>query len=170
MLNKIYSFMKILVIGHGRHGKDTFANMLVEKYNLKFISASKFACKHIIFPAMRANYDTVEECYNDKVNHREYWKRLISEYNKEDKLKLVKEVLKESDIYVGLRDMQEYEECKRLKLFDYVFTIYNPRIEKESSYNIPLSEGKLILNEKGLIDLKMIVDDLQLTNIKTGIL
>lgn len=161
--------MKILIIGHGRHGKDTFANMLVEKYNLKYISASEFACKHIIFPAMQANYNTLEECYNDKVNHREYWKRLISEYNKEDKLKLVKEVLKESDIYVGLRDIVEYEECKRLKLFDYVFTIFNPRVENESSYNIPLNEGEFILNDKRLIDLKIIVNDMQLTNIKTEI-
>lgn len=161
--------MKVLVIGHGGHGKDTFANMLVEKYNLKFVSASEFACKHIVFPAMRANYSTAEECYNDKFSHREYWKRLISEYNKEDKLKLVKEVLKESDIYVGLRDIEEYEECKRLELFDYIFTIFNPRVERESSYSIPLNEGKLILNEKGLIDLKMTVDELHLTNTKTEV-
>ena len=40
---------KLLVIGHGRHGKDTVSEILCQDFKLSFISSSMFACKKFIY-------------------------------------------------------------------------------------------------------------------------
>jgi len=41
--------LKLLIIGHGRHGKDTVCEILRDKYNLQvFESSSRFCSKRFI--------------------------------------------------------------------------------------------------------------------------
>jgi hypothetical protein len=153
--------MKILIIGHGQHGKDTLAEMLIPKYQLKFKSATMYACEHIIYPLIGSNYNSMQECYDDRINCRELWKELITAYNTPIKSNLVKNVLEYSDIYVGLRDIQEYEECVEQELFDIVIGIYNPTIPLDNTFNIPLEVADiLILNNRDITHLQKIVDEL----------
>lgn len=41
---------KLIIIGHGRHGKDTVAEMIAEHYGLKFTSSSLFCSERLIYP------------------------------------------------------------------------------------------------------------------------
>ena len=41
---------KVLVIGHGRHGKDTVAERLQQRYGLSFTSSSLFCAEKVIWP------------------------------------------------------------------------------------------------------------------------
>ena len=59
---------KLLVIGHGRHGKDTVCEILRDKYNYTFESSSKFCSKLFI-------YDNLK----DKYNYKEHRRRRASE-------------------------------------------------------------------------------------------
>jgi translation elongation factor EF-1alpha len=43
------SKFKLLVIGHGRHGKDTVCEMLRDDYGYTFESSSKFCSKFFIY-------------------------------------------------------------------------------------------------------------------------
>jgi hypothetical protein len=43
---------RIVVIGHGRHGKDTVAEMLFEGYNFSFTSSSAFCARRVIWPLL----------------------------------------------------------------------------------------------------------------------
>jgi len=43
------SLPKLLVIGHGRHGKDTVCEILRDKYGFSFESSSQFCSKLFIF-------------------------------------------------------------------------------------------------------------------------
>lgn len=105
--------MKILVIGHARHGKDTFCEML-NGLGIPFESATNTALKQAIWPMLNKFYDSKDACFQDRVNHRALWFTLISYYNTPDKSKLCKKVLKSSDIYCGMRKRDEFEACKHL--------------------------------------------------------
>lgn len=125
--------MKTLILGPGRHGKDTVAEYLARQLNLSFASSSHFLCKKVVFPVLapKLGYKDIEECYQDRVNHRETWRDLISEYNFPDKARLTREILAENDIYVGMRDAAEFEAA--YSLFDLI-------IEVDASKRIPVDD------------------------------
>jgi hypothetical protein len=132
--------MNLLIIGHGGHGKDTFAEMLNEIYGLSYISSSQAAADIFICEQLKGKYGykTSEECYADRVNHRAEWYDLIVEYNTPDKARLAKEIMKVSDIYVGMRNDHELECCLTDHVFDVVIGVFNPRVPEEpsDSFNI----------------------------------
>ena len=117
--------MKVLILGHGRHGKDTVAEILEHTHGLTFQSSSRAACEIFIFKELCRSgfdYEDIEECYNDRHNHRELWKDMITRYNPpEDKAKLCKAIIAKNDCYVGMRCQMEYEASK--DLFDVVIWV-----------------------------------------------
>ena len=151
---------KLLIIGHARHGKDTFAEFLRDLYGYTFESSSLAASNIFIYDKLKYiyNYKTPEECFNDRVNHRAEWYNLIVDFNRNDRSALAKEILKKSDIYVGMRDNDEIEECIKQGLFDLIIGVYNYRVPEEdkSSFNINLWEKSdiIIPNSQGVEDLK----------------
>lgn len=44
--------MKILIMGYGRHGKDTVASMIAERTGLRWGSSSMVALHHAVWPVM----------------------------------------------------------------------------------------------------------------------
>jgi dephospho-CoA kinase len=134
--------MKLLIVGNGRHGKDTLAEILHEKYGLKFKGSSEAAKDCIVFPILRSKYGytSSEECYEDRHNHRSEWFSLITEYNSLDKARLARVICKDYDIYIGMRNDLEFRQCLTEKLFDHVIWVdASERLppEDSSSFNIP---------------------------------
>tara|TARA_B100001287_G_C22685974_1_gene533649 strand:- start:3673 stop:4185 length:513 start_codon:yes stop_codon:yes gene_type:complete len=112
---------KLLVIGHGRHGKDTVCEILRDTFGYSFESSSKFCSKLFIYDMLKEKYgySTEEECYADRHNHRAEWYNAICEYNVNDGAALGREIFKEHDIYCGLRNKREYFQMKNTGVFDY---------------------------------------------------
>jgi len=103
--------MKIFICGHGRHGKDTVAEILRDEFGLSFESSSFFCAEKVVRPYLEERgkfYDSVEECYEDRHNHRIAWYEAIKEYGEKDKTRLSREIFNEHDIYVGIRDREEF--------------------------------------------------------------
>lgn len=123
--------MKLLIIGHGQHGKDTVAELLLERLpSLSFKSSSHFAAEAVVRPALEAigiDYPSLEACYEDRVNHREFWKQSIADYCQPPE-RLATEILAENDIYVGMRTRREFEASKHL--FDHIVWV-------DRSYRLP---------------------------------
>lgn len=143
--------MKILIIGHARSGKDTCAEILAKQIGMTFQSSSMAAAKIFLFDALKEKYgyNTFEECFEDRVNRRVEWHDLITEYNKDDKARLAKEILKNSDCYVGMRSGVEITECLRQGLFDLIVWIDAPkRVPEESlqSFQIDNSYADIIID------------------------
>lgn len=113
---------KLLVIGYGRHGKDTVCEMLRDKYGYKFMSSSMFAAQQVVYPVLKNKYGyaTVDECYADRHNHRAEWFELIAAYNAFDLSRLARELLVEHDIYCGMRNRAELLACKEQGVFDHI--------------------------------------------------
>lgn len=143
--------MKLLIIGHARSGKDTCAEIIAENTGMTFQSSSMAAAKLFIFDLLKDKYGykTFEECFEDRVNRRVEWHDLITEYNKDDKARLAKEILKGSDCYVGMRSGEEINECIRQGLFDLIVWIDAPkRVPEESlaSFQIDKSYADIIID------------------------
>jgi len=121
--------MKLLIIGHGRHGKDTIAAMITNHIGLTKTNSSQYACDTFIYEELKGKYGykNSEECFKDRYNHRKEWYNLIADYCKEDPSRLAKSILEKVDMYIGMRAKDQIEDALSLKLFDYIVGVYDPR-------------------------------------------
>ena len=151
---------KLLIIGHARHGKDTVAQELKDLYGYTFESSSVVASRIFLYDTLKEKYGytSPEQCFEDRANHRAEWHDLICEYNKDDKARLAKDILKNADIYVGMRSDEECEECLRQGVFDLVIGVFDPRkpLEPRDSFNINIWDRSdiIIPNHQGLAELR----------------
>lgn len=102
---------KIFVVGHGRHGKDTVGEMINEACGLTFESSSMFCAEHVVRPWLEKlgiTYDSLEECYADRVNYRIQWYEAIRAYNEGDESRLSAAIFSKYDMYVGIRSRIEF--------------------------------------------------------------
>ena len=149
--------IKLLIIGDACHGKDTLAEILNEHFGLKFISSSQACADIFIYDALKDKYGykTPEECFDDRVNHRSEWYQMICDYNKDDKAKLAKEILKYNNTYVGMRNHDEIEECRKQGLFDLIIWVdASERLPKEdsTSFNITKADADIIVENTESLD------------------
>jgi hypothetical protein len=153
--------MKLLIIGHARHGKDTVAEIIGQHFGLTYKASSQAAADIFIYDELKEKYgyETPEECFKDRMNHRAEWHDMICEYNKDDKARLAKGILEHADIYVGMRSSAEIKESIRQSLFDYVISVYDPRkpLEGKDSFDIDIwvDADIVIPNAGSLWDLRV---------------
>ena len=110
--------MKIFIVGPGRHGKDTVALMIQANLGLTFTSSSLFvaerACRPWLAEQYGIEYETLQECYADRVNHRLKWREAIEDYCGDDLQRMSRELFAEFDLYVGIRRREEFLASRRL--------------------------------------------------------
>ena len=113
--------LKLLVIGHGRHGKDTVCEILRDRYGYSFESSSRFCSRLFIFDQLKNqyNYATEEQCYADRHSHRAEWYDAICAYNVPDASKLGRAIFQHHDIYCGLRNRREFHAMRNTGVYDY---------------------------------------------------
>jgi hypothetical protein len=138
---------KILVIGHGRHGKDTVCEILEEKYGFSFESSSRFCSKAFVYNELKDkyNYDTEEECYNDRHPHRAEWYDAICNYNVPDAARLGRDIFKKHDIYCGLRSKKEFFAMQNSNVFDHAVWV-------DGSDRLPLEDKSSMTLEQWMSD------------------
>lgn len=128
---------KILILGDARHGKDTLADLICAKYGLTSESSSRAALRIFLYDILineyKREYKTEDEAYEDRIYIRDIWYDEICLYNKDDKTRLVKEILKSSNVYIGLRSDIEVEQAIEESLFDMIIGIYDYRKLRESN-------------------------------------
>lgn len=167
IINHGHTIMKLLVIGHARHGKDTVCDILKERYGFKFTSSSDFCNAEIVFPVLQPkyNYTSLHHCYIDRVNHRKEWHDLIHEYNKD--ARLVKEILAKYDVYCGLRNLKEFQESEHL--FDYIIWVdASERLPYESPESMQLNQSMvdIVIDNNGDQDDLIAIIDNTVKNLK----
>jgi dephospho-CoA kinase len=154
MNNNEINYPKLLIIGNARHGKDSLTEILRDKFGLRFVSSSQAAADIFLYDLLKDKYgyNTPEECFEDRVNHRQEWYEAICEYNKNDKAKLAKGILEIADSYVGMRDREEIEECMKQGLFDMIIWVDASErlpLEPLTSFNIDKSCADIIIDNNG---------------------
>lgn len=145
---------RLMIMGHGRHGKDTVAEMIDGHTGLGMLGSSEFACKRAVFPHLRRyqGYQTWQECFEDRHNHRATWYDLIRQYNREDKARLMRELYGEANIYVGIRCRDEFYAGKDEGLFNlaiWVDAAKRKGPECESSCTVTADDADIIITNNG---------------------
>ena len=146
--------IKLCIIGSMRMGKDTMAEILRDEYGMTFESSSQSASDIFLYDLLKEKYgyETSEECFEDRHNHRQEWYEAIKEYNKDDKAKLAKGIVGRTGCYVGMRDREEIKECVKQKLFDLIVWVdASDRLPEEpaTSFNIDKSCADVIIENNG---------------------
>ena len=144
----------LLIIGHGRHGKDTACELLQEHYGLNFISSSMFVAQEVLWPEwgskpdprklwLKPRYTNIGAMYEDRHSKRGVWFRKIRQYNTPDRTKTAKTMLDRGyDIYCGMRSRDEFEACNAAHLFDAVLWIdRSHHLPPESADSMELDVG-----------------------------
>lgn len=147
---------KLLILGYGRHGKDTVAEILRDQYGLRFKSSSEFVGEECLWDQWgKAVYPTFEAMFKDRHNHRELWMQMISAYNTPDKTRTASTMFERGfDMYVGMRRQDELDACKAAGVFDKIIWVQRPGFPQETgSMDItPESAGMdyMLLNDSDL--------------------
>ena len=158
--------LKLLVIGHGRHGKDTVCEILRDRYGYSFESSSQFCSRLFIYNDLKEkySYDNEEQCYADRHNHRAEWYDAICNYNVPDASRLGREIFKQHDIYCGLRNKKEFHAMKNTGVFDYaVWVDRSDHLPEEAKTSMSLEQWMAdftIDNNGSLEELNFNIDQL----------
>lgn len=161
--------LKLLVIGHGRHGKDTVCEMLRDQYDYSFESSSQFCSKLFIYDQLKDKYGYASEaeCYADRHNHRTEWYDAICDYNVPDAARLGREIFSAHDIYCGLRNKREFHAMKNAGVFDYAIWVdRSDHLPPESKNSMSLEQWMAdytIDNNGTLSELELNLDQLMWT-------
>jgi len=182
---------KFYIIGHGRHGKDSFSEFLQKELYRRNLSgkstfqSSSYACAELVRKALEdkynLKYNSLEDCYIDRHSHRAKWFEEIKCINQSDEHNcgVSKLIFELNDIYCGIRNYDEvlayrnYLYQQGNKVYPLMIWIDNPRIppEDSSSMNISMRHSDvLVFNTGSLEDLENaamdLVDDLESSRVK----
>lgn len=116
---------KVLIIGYGRHGKDTVAEMLKKHLGFSFVSSSYFCAEEILFPLLKDKYGyaDAQACFEDRHNHRTEWFDAIRAFNTPDLIKLGRVIFQDFDILCGVRNKAELHAIKNAGLADHIIWV-----------------------------------------------
>lgn len=129
---------RLLIIGHGRHGKDTVGDMLTANYGMRSVSSSEFAARKAVFPLVSDLYPDWLAAYEDRANHRDLWFHAIAAYNKRPGPMLAEQILVGHDIYTGMRRADEFQRSHHL--FDLVVWVEaSKRLQPEPAGSMELT-------------------------------
>lgn len=118
--------MKLCIVGQGRAGKDTAAHYLAEHTNLRYTHGISRQAAPYVFRTLLAQgfrYATLDECFDDRANHREAWADAIDQMQALDPAIITRELFKEQDIVTGVRRVREFQQVRDEGLADAVIWI-----------------------------------------------
>jgi adenylate kinase family enzyme len=150
--------LKLMILGPARHGKDTVAEILSEAYGLKFISSSFAAAEKVMVPyfsSIGIKYANLDECYADRVNHRQEWYEEIIRYNTPDHARLAREIYSVAEIYVGIRSAKELDAIRAEHLFDYsIWVDRSKHVPPEPSTSISVTKemANYVIDNNGTLE------------------
>jgi hypothetical protein len=143
--------VKLFICGHGRHGKDTVGNMLKQWYGLKAVDSSWFMAETVVKPYLSKlglEYETTEACYLDRHNHRQHWFDAISAYNGDDPTLLSRAIFATNDIYVGIRNRNEFLKSKHISDLA-IWVDASKRLGPDPTCQILMEDCDIVIDNNG---------------------
>lgn len=145
--------VRLLIIGHGRHGKDTVSDILRDQCGMRGVSSSEFAAQRAVFPLVSDLYPDWRAAYEDRHACRELWFHAIAAYNLRPGPMLAEQILEAHDIYTGMRKRAELDRSRHL--FDLVVWVdASKRLppERRGSMELSADDADWIIDNNGPAD------------------
>jgi hypothetical protein len=152
--------MKLAIVGPSRCGKDVAARWFAEHTPLRYSKSTS----QVIAPHAAARLGlSAEEAFARRHEDRDLWFKLGCELRRDDPAYLAREVLRDGDLVVGVRDRAEMEATIREGLVDLVIWIdRDVPVDPTLTYGRELADV-VIENRWSLADLHRRLDRLAST-------
>jgi hypothetical protein len=148
--------MKIGIVGPGRSGKDTAAEFLRDEFGLRYTHGTSKWAASIVWASMTQHgycrYDTADEAWEDRHNHRALWAKIIGRYNEADPTRLYRDCIANQDVLTGLRWRSEFLACRAAKLVDCWLWIDRPGC-LDPTCEITAADCDFTIRNDGTLDL-----------------
>lgn len=139
---------RILLVGHGRSGKDTCGEYLEAITGLRFAgTTSKYLTKYV---AARLQISEAE-AYTTRHENRIQWYEIGNDIRRDDPLKLVRESLEDGSVVGGIRDIREIEAVHRESIVDIVLWIENCRVPADPTLTFGKEWAHVIIENNGAV-------------------
>jgi hypothetical protein len=133
---------RILIVGHGRVGKDTACEYLARITHLRFAgSTSVYLARYV---AERLGVSE-QEAYLTRHSNRNFWHRVGNEVRRRDPGLLIRESLLHAEIVGGVRDLEEINICRQEHLVDLIVWISNERVKSDSTVKFTKRDCDIIV-------------------------
>jgi hypothetical protein len=122
---------RIAIVGYGRHGKDFLAEIFDATTHLKYGGS----CSWAALPYVAAELGVHPQlAWEKRHNQRQFWYEFCNYLRRDDPTFLIKKVLEQGDMVVGIRDKAELDAMKEQKLVDHTIWVdAAPRITFEDT-------------------------------------
>lgn len=146
--------LNLMVIGHGRHGKDTVSDHIADRLDLTWGASSFLLSERVVYPILRKRYGyaTPDACFKDRSNHRAEWYDIIAAYNATDPARFTRELYEVYDIYCGLRNRDEFLAARTEGLIDltlWVDASERMPAEDASSCTVTKADADVVIDNNG---------------------
>lgn len=153
---------RILVVGFGRAGKDTAAEMLEKITRIPYAGSTSWAAKELVARRLRLHPQVAWETRHQR---REEWKKICDDIRRHDPTKLIRMALETvneekssgltagwSGIVAGCRDRVELIAAKNEKIFDHIIWIARPGIPQDPTVTFSAMDCQDIIFNDGSLD------------------
>lgn len=148
--------MAIAICGHGDHGKGTVSRMLSEILELQYTKSTSRAAAELVFSRTKEthSYASVEDCWEDRRNHRDLWDVIIARHNKPLGITLYADMIRDGeDIIDGIRRIDELSSCRSHHLVQCALWIdASQRKPSDPTCSIIAKDCDITVDNNGTLD------------------
>ena len=144
--------MRVMVIGHGRAGKDTCCEILSELTGLKNAGTTSSYLAEFVAHKLGVSPEEAYSTRHESVAMRQLWYETGNEIREKDPLVLIKMAYAVGDITGGVRDLAEILYDKEEGLSDLIIWVERASVPTDPTLKIPRSEAHVIIDNNGPIE------------------
>lgn len=147
----------LLIVGHGRGGKDTVAQFLHGRGNLRCAGSFSWFALPFIAAALK---EPEQKCWEERHAKRQFWFEFCNALRANDPLFLARRALQKGNVVTGLRDRVEMDAAKASGLFSAILWVERPGIPvdptvkftREDATDMLINDGSLEELEKNSVE------------------